>query len=136
MKKKVLLIDDERDLCFFVRSNLEKKGSFSVSCSVHPDQGICRARAEMPDVILLDINMPGRDGFSVLRALKEDARTVSIPVIMLSARDDDEARLKASELYVEGYIEKPADCAAIENKIESVLSRQACAVYRTKGVRS
>ncbi len=124
MRKKVLLIDDEQDFGFFLRYNLEKTGEFSVSYSPNPDQAIALARTSAPDAILLDINMPLLDGFSVLRRLKEDVKTMSIPVIMLSARDDDESRMKTCEWYVEGYISKPADCATIKSRIEAVLKRK------------
>jgi len=120
-KKKVLLIDDERYFCFFIAKNLEHSGEYTVIYATNPDKGIRMAKKESPDVILLDISMPGKDGFKVLEILKGDEKTLSIPVIMLTALDDEEARLKASSLYNEDYVTKPVSYETLKAKIDKAL---------------
>ena len=120
-KKKVLLIDDEKYFCFFVTKNLEHSGEYTVIYATNPDKGIRMAKKGSPDVILLDISMPGKDGFKVLEILKGDEKTLSIPVIMLTALDDEEARLKASSLYNEDYVTKPVSYETLKAKIDKAL---------------
>ncbi|MCQ9206167.1 MAG: response regulator [Omnitrophica bacterium] len=122
-KKRILLIDDEKDFCFFVKNNLKASEGFAVNCANDPDKGIRLARRQHPDLILLDIKMPKKDGFEVLSILKNDTKTLSIPVIMLTAIDDESARIKAARLYDEDYIAKPVDHALLKRAIKKVLTR-------------
>ena len=84
-KKKVLLIDDEKDLCFFLKANLENTGEFDVLVSTRGDKGIELAQREKPDLILLDILMPGMSGDEVAEILLENSATAKIPIIFLTA---------------------------------------------------
>jgi two-component system alkaline phosphatase synthesis response regulator PhoP len=119
-KKKILLIDDEEDFCFFVKNNLEQTEEFSVSYTTNPDKGIRIARKDPPDLILLDILMPKKDGFSVLEILKKHEKTLSVPVIMLTAVGQDEAKIRAARGYSEYYITKPASLETLRTKIDAV----------------
>ena len=122
-KKKILLIDDEKNFCFFVKKNLEATGEFVVLCANDPLEGIRFAKRESPDLILLDINMPRKDGFEVLEAIKKNEKTLSIPVIMLTAVEGDDAKIKSSGLYSEDYIVKPISYEKLREKIDTVLAR-------------
>jgi len=122
-RKKILLIDDEKDFCFFVKQNLEATGEFAVLCANDPLEGIKFARRESPDLILLDIHMPRKDGFGVLEAIKENSKTLSIPVVMLTAVEGDDAKIKCSRLYSEDYINKPISYEKLGEKIDTVLAR-------------
>lgn len=122
-RKKVLIIDDEKDFCESVRANLQEMGDFEVQIANDPQQGLRMARSIQPAVILLDILMPGMDGFQVLKKLKEDQQTLAIPVLMLSALTDVESKKRASTLYDEDYVEKPVQMPALKSKIEAILSR-------------
>ena len=122
-KKKILLIDDEKNFCFFVKKNLEATGEFVVLCANDPLEGIKFARRESPDLILLDIRMPGKDGFEVLEAIKENSKTLFIPVVMLTAAEGDDAQIKSSGLYSEDYIVKPISYEKLREKIDTVLAR-------------
>jgi DNA-binding response OmpR family regulator len=124
-KKKILIIDDEEDFCFFVKKNLEATGEFSVLYATDPRKGIKIARKETFDLILLDITMPKQDGFQVLEILKKDNKTLSIPVVMLTAVEDDESKIKASSLFNEDYITKPVSYEILRAKIASVLKRHS-----------
>lgn len=84
-KKKVLLIDDEKDLVFFLKANLENTGEYDVLVSTRGDKGIELAQREKPDIILLDILMPEMSGDEVAEILLENPVTASIPIIFLTA---------------------------------------------------
>ena len=120
-KKKILLIDDEEDFCFFVKNNLMATGEFTVDYTTNPNKGIKIARKSRPDLILLDILMPRKDGFKVLGILKKNLKTMTIPVIMLTAVGDDSAKIKASSLFNEDYIVKPVDHHNLKRRIDEVL---------------
>ncbi len=121
--KKILIIDDEEGLRFFVKTNLELRGDYKVIVAAEGEEGISIAEKERPDLILLDIIMPKIDGFEVLRRLKENEKTKSIPVIMLTARSDDEARIKTLNLHNDGYIVKPFGMAELEEKIQDTICK-------------
>jgi CheY-like chemotaxis protein len=84
-RKKILLIDDEKDLCFFLKANLENTGEFDVLVSNRGDKGIKLAQEEKPDLILLDILMPGMSGDEVAEIILEDPVTANIPIIFLTS---------------------------------------------------
>ena len=120
MAKKILMIDDEPEVCAVVCEFLEKKG-FRTAYVTDGKEGIKAAQGIVPDIILLDITMPKMDGFAVLEKLKKSQTTMSIPVIMLTGRGDEESKLKAARLYNEGYITKPFRMQDIESKIVKTL---------------
>ena len=122
MDKKILIIDDEVDFCFFVKKNLEAISNYEIIVANKGKKGIQIARKEKPDLILLDIMMPGIDGFEVLKRLKANDKTQDISVIMLTAKDEDESKIKASGLYCEDYLVKPVEKLVLRAKIQKVLS--------------
>lgn len=121
--KKILIIDDEKDFCAIVKANLELSRDYNVITATSGKDGLRTAERDKPDLILLDIMMPEIDGFEVLKRLKENDKTVSIPVIMLTAKGDQESQEKAMQLYDEDYIVKPVETALLKSKIEDVLAR-------------
>lgn len=123
-KKRILLIDDEDDFCKLVKMNLELIGNFEVTTATNGKKGIKLAKKLKPDLILLDILMPGIDGFAVLQRLKEDENTIEIPVVMLTAKGDEVSKTKASELYDEEYITKPIEAPDLKARIEEVFKRR------------
>lgn len=125
MDKKILIIDDEEDFCYFAKKNLEAISNYEIITANKGKKGIQIARKEKPDLILLDIMMPGIDGFEVLKRLKANEKTQKIPVIMLTAKDEDEAKIKASGLYCEDYLVKPVENVVLSAKIHKVLSLRA-----------
>ncbi len=84
-KKKILLVDDEEDFCFFMKKNLEGTNEFQVITATEGREGIDLARKERPDLILLDIVMPGVSGVDMADALLNDPETKQIPIIFLTA---------------------------------------------------
>ena len=85
VNKKILLIDDEEDFCFFLKANLEITGDFDVITTTRGKEGIQLARSAKPDLILLDIAMPEMYGDEVANKLSEDPQTNNIPIIFLTA---------------------------------------------------
>lgn len=121
---KILIIDDEEDLTFFVKANLELAGDYEVEVATSGKEGIKFAVSQKFDIILLDIMMPHMDGFDVLESLKKNKKTLSIPVVMLTAKGDDKSKIKAAGLYDEDYIVKPVQIEFLKTKIEEVLLRR------------
>lgn len=123
-KKRILIIDDEEIFCKIVKRNLELMGDFEVNIATDGKGGIKLAKKAKPDLILLDIVMLGIDGFEVLKRLKKDNDTMTIPVVMLSAKGDEASKFRAAQLYDEKYITKPIDAPDLKCKIEEVLKKR------------
>ncbi|HQP92004.1 MAG TPA: response regulator [Candidatus Omnitrophota bacterium] len=122
VKNNILIIDDEKDFCSLIKVNLESVGNFEVFVAESGKSGIALAKSLRPDLILLDIKMPHMDGYEVLKRLKAGEDTVSIPVVILSANESDEAKVKALGLYGEAYVTKPVDIFDLKSKIETILN--------------
>ncbi len=122
--KKILIIDDEKDLCFFLKANLESDGQYSVIAATDGKAGLHAARHHTPDLILLDVVMPGVDGLEVLKKLKEDEKTMSIPVVMLTGMGDEEVRLKALGYFNDDYIVKPVTLGFLKSRIQDILMKK------------
>ncbi len=120
-KNKVLIIDDEKDLCFFLKANLEVRGDYQVKVANSGEDGLQLAERFKPDLIILDIIMPVMDGFRVLDELKKNYRTMHIPVLMLSAKHDDESKIEAAGLYCEGYVTKPVQVEDLQARIQKIV---------------
>ena len=118
----ILIIDDEEDLVFFIKSALELHGRYRVLYSTDGKSGIEIARREKPRLILLDIMMPEKDGFEVLKELKKDGETMTIPVVMLTAKTDEHSMTEAFRSYAQDYIVKPVEMDVLAARIDYVLS--------------
>jgi DNA-binding response OmpR family regulator len=122
MSKKIFIIDDEEDFAYFIKANLELVSNYEVMIYTRGKKGLKAAVEEKPVLILLDIMMPGMDGFEVLKRLKKSEKTMRIPVIMLTARNEDESKIEAVGLYCEDYIVKPVEIRVLNSKIHRILS--------------
>ena len=121
--KNIVIIDDEKDFTFFIKSLLESVRPYKVTTAADGKDGLRLVRRIKPDMVLLDITMPGLSGFDVLDKIKSDRKTQSIPVVMLSAHGDDDSRIKAAGLYNEEYITKPVTREDLLRRIDAVLQR-------------
>ena len=119
--KRILVIEDEETTALAIKRVLESQGEFEVLLACGGESGLLAARTNPPDLILLDILMPGMDGWEVLRELKEDKRTHDIPVIILTALDDKTAIKEALYEYDASYITKPADARALGAAVQYAL---------------
>ena len=122
-KKKILLIDDEEDFCFFVRQNLEQVGEFEVITANCGEEGINLARERQPDLILLDIIMPKMFGDDVAAVLINDPKTKNIPLVFLTAQvTQDEIGVESiKEIGGHLFISKPVDTERLVSSIRAIL---------------
>jgi two-component system phosphate regulon response regulator PhoB len=118
---RVLVVDDEEDVISMLRSNLERAG-FSVNAALDGPAALDCAR-ERPDLILLDVMLPGLTGFEVLRQLKKEMTTAVIPVILLTARAAEADRVSGLELGADDYVAKPFSPRELILRIQSILRR-------------
>jgi DNA-binding response OmpR family regulator len=119
---RVLIIDDEAPIRLLCRVNLEAEG-MDVLEAADGLTGLELARTSHPDVVLLDVMMPGLDGWAVARELGADEATREIPVIFLTARAESADRRLGRQLGGVGYVVKPFDPVAIGELVEDVLAR-------------
>lgn len=120
----VLLVDDERAIRTICRVNLEGDG-FAVTEAAGGVEALEEIRQAHPSLVLLDVMMPGVDGWRVAEQLAEDDETREIPVVFLSARAAHEDRLRAQELGAVGYVVKPFDPLELARMVRDVLGRVA-----------
>ena len=119
---KVLVIEDEKKIASFVRKGLEAQG-FVVEMSHRGDEGYTLATTRPYDVLVLDIMLPGRDGLSILRNLRD--RKVPLPVILLTARSELNERLEGLNLGADDYLTKPFHVEELIARIHAVTRRAA-----------
>ena len=118
MKKKVLVIDDEADLLKIIKLNLEGTDSYEVSTLSSARDIVSQVHIFKPDIILLDILMPGFDGIETCEMLNNDPMGARIPIIILSALRGDADRLKTFKAGVLDYLVKPVKTEELISKIE------------------
>jgi CheY-like chemotaxis protein len=105
---KIMVVDDEPDIVLLFKKLLEK-GGHEVIEAYSGEECIDKVKGEKPDLILLDIMMPGLDGYDVCRILKNEEETSSIPIAMLTVKSDDEDKIKSLEEKADWHIAKPVD---------------------------
>ena len=119
---RVLVIDDEPPIRLLCRVNLEAEGMEVLEASDGPT-GLEKARSEQPDVILLDVMMPGLDGWQVAEALLDDERTRSIPIIFLTARAEIRDRARGLDLGGIDYVTKPFNPIELAPQVRELIQR-------------
>jgi len=118
---KVLVADDDQRMRRLIGDILE--GAYEVIQAADAAEAIARARAELPNLILLDITLPGVDRYSVCQTLKADPRTQPIPIVMLSALADVEEKVRGIDMGADDYITKPFDVQELRARLQMVLRR-------------
>jgi two-component system KDP operon response regulator KdpE len=118
-RRRILVVDDEERMVRFIRMNLEHDG-FQVSEAFNGKQAIQKLRDVTPDLILLDIMMPDLDGFEVLETLREIS---NVPVIMLTAKGEEDDRVRGLELGADDYVTKPFSPRELVSRVKAVLRR-------------
>ncbi|MEW6717030.1 MAG: response regulator transcription factor [Chloroflexota bacterium] len=119
MTQKILVVDDELEIVKLVRAYLERAG-FAVVTASEGRQALAVFRHERPNLVVLDLNLPGMDGLDVCRALRRDS---DVPIIMLTARIDETDRLIGLELGADDYIVKPFSPREVVARVRTVLRR-------------
>lgn len=121
-KEKILVVDDEEDILELVRHNLARDG-YQVICAASGEKAVAKARSDKPDLIVLDLMLPGIDGLQVARNLKDDSGTRSIPIIMLTAKGEEADVVTGLELGADDYITKPFSPRVLLARIRAVIRR-------------
>ncbi|MDD5247022.1 MAG: response regulator [Candidatus Omnitrophica bacterium] len=122
MKEKILIVDDEKDIVKMLDYNLKKDGYRVISASDGED-ALDLAGREHPDLIVLDLMLPGLDGLEVCKTLKKEGKTASIPIIMLTAKTQESDKVIGLELGADDYMTKPFSPRELLARIKAVLRR-------------
>lgn len=130
MSQKILVVDDEADIIRLVRAYLERAG-FAVVTASEGREALAVFRHERPNLVILDLNLPGLDGLDVCRAMRRDS---DIPIIMLTARLEETDRLIGLELGADDYVVKPFSPREIVARVRAVLRRAEGAALRPEVV--
>lgn len=122
--EKIVVIDDEENILELVNYNLARDG-YAVTCVTTGEDALKKVRAIRPDLVILDLMLPGMDGFEVCKILKNDSKTAHIPVIMLTAKGEEADVVTGLELGADDYIVKPFSPKVLIARVRAVLRRKA-----------
>ena len=122
-KLKVLVIDDETNIIEFIKLGLGYEG-FQVGSASDGPQGLAAAQRVDPDIVVLDLMLPGMDGLEVCRRLRTNPTTQDVPVLMLTAKDEVRDRVVGLETGADDYLVKPFDFVELLARIRAILRRQ------------
>jgi two-component system alkaline phosphatase synthesis response regulator PhoP len=121
--EKILVVDDEENIRELVRYNLAREG-YQVTTVGSGEEALKLASEKLPDLIVLDLMLPGIDGFDVCRQLKNDAHTVHIPIVMLTVKGEESDIVVGLELGADDYITKPFSPKVLLARLKAVLRRR------------
>ena len=121
--KRILLIEDDADIALSLRYNLEKDGAFEVATFRDGEAGLKAALDRVPDLVLLDLNLPGMDGLEVCRRLRASKPTSEIAIIMITARAEESQRVNGLDQGADDYITKPFSLREVQARVRAVLRR-------------
>ena len=121
-KERILVVDDEEDILELVRFNLAREG-YQVICTTSGEKTLKIIRSEKPDLIVLDLMLPGIDGLEVAKQIKNDPKTNSIPIVMLTAKGEEADIVTGLELGADDYITKPFSPRVLLARVKAVLRR-------------
>jgi len=124
MKKRILIIEDDKDITEALRYNLEKEKDFSVMIAHTGDEGLNLAFQAKPHLILLDIGLPGMNGYEICRMLRRDAETREIPILIITARASESDKVLGLDLGADDYITKPFGIRELIARIRSAFRRR------------
>ncbi len=127
MCAKVLVVEDEEAISHLLSYNLQKEG-FTVATSGDGDEAMMRVQEERPDIVLLDWMLPNVSGIELCRQLRSRNETREIPVIMLTARGEEEDRVRGLEIGADDYVTKPFSMTELVARMRAVLRRTAPAL--------
>ncbi|MED5474969.1 MAG: response regulator transcription factor [Candidatus Neomarinimicrobiota bacterium] len=122
-KKHIVIIDDEQDILELLRYNLDKIG-YRTTCLLDGESAIKEIRESIPDLILLDLMLPGIDGLDVCRILKNSKQTAKIPIIMITAKGEDTDVVKGLEIGADDYVTKPFSLKVLFARVNALIRRK------------
>lgn len=132
-RESILVVDDEADILHLVEYNLAKDG-YRVTCADSGEAALKTAKAQMPDLIILDLMLPGLDGLEVCKRLRADSKTQHIPIIMLTAKGEEADVVTGLELGADDYITKPFSPRVLAARVKTVLRRETARAEDGQGV--
>jgi two-component system alkaline phosphatase synthesis response regulator PhoP len=124
MTRTVLIIEDERKIAHWVQTYIEKAG-FTTLLATDGETGLALARSEHPDLVILDLNLPGMDGLDVCRAIRRERNSIiaNVPIVMLTARVEETDRLIGLELGADDYVTKPFSPKELVARVRAIFRR-------------
>jgi two-component system, OmpR family, alkaline phosphatase synthesis response regulator PhoP len=122
-KEKILVVDDEEDILELLKFKLSKEG-YQVTCAASGEEALRCVRSETPDLIVLDLMLPGIDGIEAARKLKNDFDTKNIPIVMVTAKGEEADIVTGLELGADDYITKPFSPRILIARVKAVLRRR------------
>ena len=122
--EKILIVDDERDIVELVRFNLKREG-YHTLVAFSGEEALSMAKRELPDLVVLDLMLPGIDGLEVTRRIRGNPVTVEIPIVMLTAKGEESDIVTGLELGANDYISKPFSPRELVARIRGILRRRA-----------
>lgn len=125
-EEHILVVDDEEDILELVEYNLARQG-FRVSTAASGEEAVAAARSQLPDLVVLDLMLPGVDGLDVCRILKNDPLTADVPIIMLTAKTQEADVVTGLEVGADDYVTKPFSPRVLLARIRAVLRRKEAA---------
>ncbi len=121
-KKTILVIEDEKNIQELLRFNLEEEGH-RVVCASTGDRGLDAANKEKPDLIILDVMLPGVSGTDILKSIRANAKISATPVLMLTARSQESDKVLGLELGADDYVTKPFSTRELTARVKALLRR-------------
>ncbi len=122
-RKNILVVEDDEAILELVRYNLGKEG-YQVECVTTGEEAVDSALAQRPDLMILDLMLPGLDGLEVCKILRADARTAQMPIVMLTARGEEADIVTGLELGADDYVTKPFSPRVLAARVKAVLRRR------------
>jgi two-component system phosphate regulon response regulator PhoB len=123
-KQRILVVDDEEDILELVRFHLAREG-YQLTLAATGEEALKKAKLETFDLVVLDLMLPGLDGLEVAKALKADARTKGVPIVMLTAKGEDADVVSGLEIGADDYITKPFSPRVLTARVKAVLRRRS-----------
>jgi len=132
-RERILVIEDDEDIQELIRHNLSAEG-YSITLSGSGEDGLVKARRDVPDCILLDIMLPGLGGLEVCRELKKNGKTQLIPVLIVTARGEESDIVAGLELGADDYIVKPFSPRVLVARVRAIFRRKTRDAYNQSAV--
>jgi two-component system phosphate regulon response regulator PhoB len=118
----ILVVDDEEDVLELVRYNLDRSG-YQVETATSGEEALAKARRKLPDLVILDLMLPGMDGLEVCKKLKNDVKTEGLPIIVLTAKGEETDVVTGLELGADDYVTKPFSPKVLIARVRRILRR-------------
>jgi len=124
-RTRVLVVEDEQDIAGLIKHALEREGGFFIEIAGSGDMALKRVAEEVPDLVLLDLNLPVLNGVEVCRIMRGRPETARVPIIMVTARSTESDRITGLDIGADDYITKPFSLRELAARVRAVLRRRA-----------